>query len=115
MKKNLICIICPRGCSLQVEETQNGLKVSGNACKKGEEYGIAETTNPVRTVTSIVRVSNRRDVMVSVKTAKPIKKEHIFDLMSKIRSAEIEAPINIGDIIIENVFGTNVIATKNVD
>ncbi len=115
MKKNLICIICPRGCSLQVEETQNGLKVSGNACKKGEEYGIAEATNPVRTVTSIVRVSNRKDVVVSVKTEKPVKKEHIFDLMSKIRSVEVEAPIKISDVIIKDAFGTNVIATKNID
>jgi len=115
MKKNLICIICPRGCSLQVEETQNGLKVSGNACKKGEEYGIAEATNPVRTVTSVVRVSNRDDVMVSVKTSNPIKKEYIFELMSLIRKTKVEAPIKIGDIIIKNVFETDVIATKSID
>ena len=68
MKRNLVCIICPRGCSLCVEGNGSDLKVSGNSCSKGERYAMDECTHPVRTVTSIVRVSNRVDTMVSVKT-----------------------------------------------
>ena len=38
--KELTCIICPVGCSLCVEEENGEMKVSGNTCKRGEEYCI---------------------------------------------------------------------------
>jgi len=114
MKRELTCIICPRGCALTVEIQNGKCTVSGNACKKGEEYGIEECTAPKRTVTSIVRVSNRLDTMVSVKTDKPIPKEKIFDIMEQIRKASVEAPIKIGDVILENLYGANIIATKEI-
>jgi len=114
MNRNLTCIICPRGCTLNVEIEGNDVSVSGNACPKGEKYGIDECLHPVRTVTAIVRVINREDTMLSVKTANPIPKEKIFDLMQVINSKNVNAPIEIGDVICDNVFGTNVIATKQI-
>lgn len=114
MERNLTCIICPRGCQLTVNVDGDVTKVRGNGCPKGLQYGIDEVLNPVRTVTSIVRVSNREDTMVSVKTENPISKDKIFDIMKLIREKSVEAPVKIGDVIIENVFGTNVIATKDV-
>ena len=114
MKRELTCIICPRGCSLSIEINGDNVSVSGNACPKGVQYGINECTNPTRTVTSIVRVANRIDTMVSVKTQNPIPKGNIFDLMEIIRAKEVNAPIEIGDVICDNVFGTKVIATKQV-
>ena len=80
MKRELTCIICPRGCTLSVEIEDEKVTVSGNACPKGEQYGIDECINPVRTVTSILRISNRNDTMVSVKTSTPVKKEDIFSV-----------------------------------
>lgn len=114
MKRNLTCIICPRGCSLEVEIEGESVAVTGNACPKGEKYGIDECLHPTRTVTSIVRVDNREDTMVSVKTEKAIPKENIFDLMTEINSKKVSAPIEIGDVICDNVFGTKVIATKAI-
>ena len=35
---NLICITCPKGCHLTVDE-ENDYKVTGNACPRGAEYG----------------------------------------------------------------------------
>ena len=67
MNRNLTCIICPRGCALTVEGEKDNLVVTGNACPKGKQYAIDECTHPVRTVTSIVRVANRVDTMVSVR------------------------------------------------
>ena len=115
MKRELVCIICPRGCRLTVEGEGENLIVTGNACPKGKQYAIDECTHPMRTVTSIVRVSNRVDTMVSVKTAAPIPKEKIFEVMALIRAAKVEAPITSGTVILEGVFGTEVIATKNID
>ena len=114
MKRELVCIICPRGCRLTVEGEGENLIVTGNACPKGKQYAMDECTHPMRTVTSIVRVSNRVDTMVSVKTAAPIPKEKIFEVMELIRAAKVEAPIASGTVILEGVFGTEVIATKNI-
>ena len=114
MKRNLICIICPRGCALTAEGEGENLKVTGHSCPKGERYAIDECTHPMRTVTSIVSVSNRPDTMVSVKTAAPIPKENIFDAMEVIRGLKVEAPVAIGDVICRDVFGTEVIATKSI-
>ena len=52
-KTELICIVCPRGCHLVVDENLN---VTGNTCKRGEVYGQNEVTNPTRTVTSTVQL-----------------------------------------------------------
>ena len=59
MTKNLVCVICPRGCALNVT-TENGVAVSvqGNACKRGELYGKNEVTNPVRTLTTTIKTEN---------------------------------------------------------
>lgn len=114
MKKELTCIICPRGCTLTVDIENDNVSVSGNSCPKGEQYGINECTNPTRTVTSIVRVTNREDTMVSVKTSAPIPKGKIFEVMGKIRKAAVEAPVKIGDIIIPDLFGADVVATKEI-
>ena len=115
MKRNLICIICPRGCAMTVEGEGEQLTVTGNACPKGKQYAIDECTHPTRTVTSIVRVANRVDTMVSVKTAAPIPKENIFDVMARIRAARVDAPIEAGTVILSDLYGTEVIATKTIN
>lgn len=115
MNRDLICIICPRGCSLKVTGEKGNLSVTGHACPRGEKYATDECTNPVRTITSIVRVSNREDCMVSVKTAQPVPKSEIFPVMKIIRAASVEAPVKIGDVIIDNICGTQIVATKDID
>ena len=112
MKKILICIICPRGCRLNVDIGDN-IMVSGNACKRGEQYAIDETTNPTRTVTAAVRVDNRTDTMVSVKTESPVPKDKIFEVMEIINKTKVSAPVKIGDVICKDIFGTNIVATKD--
>ncbi|MBQ8757355.1 MAG: DUF1667 domain-containing protein [Oscillospiraceae bacterium] len=114
MKRNLVCIICPRGCSLLADITENGVTVTGNACPKGEEYAVNECTNPVRTVTATVRVSNRHNTMASVKTAMPVPKDKMMDVMKALRSTQIEAPVAVGDIVLKEICGSDIIVTKAV-
>ena len=52
--------------------------------------------------------------MVSVKTAEPIPKEHIFDCMALLRKTEVTAPIKMGDVLLRDVFGTEIVATSEV-
>ena len=118
MKKvNLICIGCPLGCPLEVEmEGTEVLTVSGQTCKNGEKYARKELTNPTRIVTTTVRVAGGTLGMVSVKTASDIPKGRIFDCIRELQAIDVPAPVDIGDVILENVCGTgvSVIATKNV-
>ena len=115
MERNLVCILCPRGCSLTAKIEGETITVTGNTCPRGEKYAIDECTNPVRTVTSILRISNRDGIMVSVKTTAPIAKGRMFEAMERIRSASVEAPVRIGDILLKDVCGADIIATKNID
>ena len=114
----LTCISCPLGCPLRVETDENGavVQVTGNTCKRGEVYGKKEVTAPERTVTSTVAVERGSAPLVSVRTRGDIPKGKIFDCMEAIRRARAQAPIQMGDVIIENVCGTgvDVIATKPV-
>ncbi len=115
MEKNLICIICPRGCAMTVRGEAGSLSVIGNTCPKGEEYAIHECTNPMRTVTSTVRVANRKDTMVSVKTAAPVPKDKMMAVMELLRQTRVNAPVAIGDVVLTDVFGTQIIITKAVE
>lgn len=114
MKRELTCIICPRGCGLTVEIENGNAKVTGNACPKGEEYGRNECLCPVRTVTSILRVANRPDTMVSVKTAVPVKKADIFQVMEVLKNTCVKAPVEAGAVVIKAVFGADIVTTKTV-
>ena len=115
MNRNLVCILCPRGCNLTAQIEGQTITVTGNSCPRGEKYAMDECTNSVRTVTSILRISNRDGIMVSVKTATPIAKERMFEAMEVIRNASVEAPIRIGDVLLTDVCGADIIATKNID
>lgn len=114
--RELTCIGCPLGCALTVTIDGDNITVAGNTCKRGEDYGKKEVTNPTRTVTSAVPVRNGVIPMVSVKTGSDIPKEKIFDCMREIRQVSLTAPVKIGDIVIADCAGTgvSVIATKNV-
>jgi CxxC motif-containing protein len=117
MKKEMICIGCPMGCYLTVDYDGKTVRgVSGNRCKVGLEYAEKEISNPERTLTTTVKVKNGHLPLVSVRTNKPIPKNKIFDTMNLLAKIEVEAPIKIGDPIVQNIFdtGVNVIATKNI-
>lgn len=116
--KKLTCINCPVGCSLKVEmDGENVICVSGNTCRRGEIYARKEVTNPARIVTSTVKVVNGTSGTVSVKTKEDIPKEKIFACVQALRGIEVQAPVHIGDVILENVAGTGVdiVATRNVE
>ncbi len=114
MEKELTCIVCPLGCTLKVS-FENGeiVSISGNTCNRGKEYAINEFTNPLRSVTSTVMSKN--GVPVSVKTDRPIPKDKIFECMKIINKTVVTPPLSVGDIIISDVFGANIVVTKQAD
>lgn len=117
-ERNLICICCPIGCSLTVLMKGNTVeKVTGNTCKRGDVYARNEVTNPMRIVTSTIKVIGGRGDVVSVKTKEDIPKGKIFECVRALKGVEVNAPVHIGDIIITNVAntGVDIVATKNVE
>ena len=114
--RELICIGCPLGCPLTVRIDGENVEVNGNTCKRGDDYARKEVLSPTRIVTSSVHVNGGELGMVSVKTKEDIPKGKIFEIMEEIRKTTINAPVAIGDVVIENCAGTGipVIATKNV-
>ncbi|MCR5330495.1 MAG: DUF1667 domain-containing protein [Lachnospiraceae bacterium] len=108
-KINLTCIGCPLGCQITV--TKNGDEIediTGYTCKRGLEYAKTEVISPVRTITSTVRVTGGAGPVVSVKTATPIPKGMIDRSMEIIYGLEVQAPVAIGDVVCDNIAGTQV-------
>lgn len=113
--KELICIVCPKGCHLLIDE-ENEYTVTGNACARGEAYGKAELINPTRVVTSTVRAQGGAHPRCPVKTSAPIPKSLIFQAVQCLDEICLRAPVSAGQIVIENVCGTGVdfIATRDL-
>lgn len=101
------------GCHLVVDTDEKS--VTGNTCKRGEAYGLSEVFDPVRMITSVVKIRNSDIKMLPVKTDKPIKKDLNLECIKAINEITVEAPVKIGDIIIENILGTgvNIVASRN--
>jgi CxxC motif-containing protein len=103
----LICIVCPRGCHLTVDET-NGYAVSGQGCSRGEAYGKAELQNPVRVLTSSVPISGALYRRCPVKTASAIPKRLIFDAKAALDGIRLQSPVASGQVVVENVCGPGI-------
>lgn len=113
--KELICIVCPNGCRLQVDE-ENGCRVTGNTCPRGEEYGRSEVLHPVRVLTGTVRLHGGALPRCPVKTAGPIPREMLLEAARALCRVDAGAPVRAGDVIVSDLCGTGVdlVATRTI-
>ncbi len=114
--KELICIVCPQGCRLKVDEA-NDYAVSGNRCARGEDYGRTELSNPTRVLTSTVDVLGSHIARCPVKTNGAIPKSKMFEAMEKVRAVKLTAPVRSGQVVIADLLGTGVdlVATRDME
>ncbi len=113
MKKKITCIGCPLGCEISVAISDGKISsITGYSCRKGEEYAREEVTDPRRVLTTTIPL--KTGGLVSVKTDRPVKKGMLLDCMKKINEAVAEHPVEIGDVLVEDILGTgaNVVATS---
>ena len=103
----VICTMCPNGCHLQVDEAHD-YAVTGNRCPRGAIYGKAELTNPVRIVTSTVRIEGAARPSLPVKTAGDVPKGKMFDIVAALNDVCVQAPVHVGDVVLADVCGTGV-------
>jgi CxxC motif-containing protein len=110
---SLICIICPVGCDLSVENDA----VMGNACPRGAVYALEEARAPKRVVTATCALAEEppeksRNLpavrRVPVKTLSPCPKEQIADLLSDLYRLRVALPVKIGDPVITDWRGTGI-------
>ena len=120
LKTELNCIVCPMSCLISVElDDTSGemISISGNTCKRGENYALNELINPMRQLTSTVAIQNAAYSRLPVILSSEIPKGKIFDVMERIKEVTITAPVSIGDTIISDVcgLGVDVIASRSME
>lgn len=109
--KKLICIVCPKGCSIDVTLDDGKIVgVTGNTCKRGEKYAREEITSPRRTVTSTV--FHKDGTLIPVKTADTIPKALVFEAMRLISLCHPDGDVRIGDVVANtaSVLGADIVA-----
>ncbi|MBR4200435.1 MAG: DUF1667 domain-containing protein [Oscillospiraceae bacterium] len=118
MEKELICVNCPMSCRLTVQIEENKVvSVSGNSCPRGKAYAETECIRPERILTTTVRITGGIHRVLPVISESEIPLDRIMDAMELIRSAQVKAPVQVGDVIMENILGTgvNIVAARSMD
>lgn len=106
--EKLICVTCPKGCTLDVtRDGETVLKVDGG-CKRGLEYARQELTDPRRMVASSVRIQGGSHPLLPVYTSAPFPKPRIPELLRVLREVRVQAPVQLDAVILENVLGTGI-------
>jgi CxxC motif-containing protein len=104
-------------CEIGLEvNPDNTLTISGQGCPRGAEYAEEEYTNPVRILTSTVKILGAPLERIPVRTESPVPKSLIMHAMKIINEVEITAPVKMGHIVISNLLNTgiNVIASRSL-
>lgn len=118
------CTTCPSECLLtvEVERYSNGAvvevrSVAGNSCPRGDTFAHQELTRPMRVLTTTVAVSGGDEALLPVRTAEAIPLALHAQAMDLIRGVVVEAPIRMGDVVLEDLLhtGIDLIASMDID
>ncbi len=110
---DLVCIGCPRGCRLKVDPET--LAVTGNSCEKGEIYARNEVTDPRRTLTSTVRIEGAAIRRCPVRSREALPKDRVQEVAKMLDGVLLTAPVRIGDVVLADVYGTDIVAARDLD
>ena len=116
-EKELICVSCPMGCRITVTmEGKEILSVTGNTCPRGEAYARQECVQPMRILTSTIRILNGTHRVLPVITEKEIPLELMEKAMEEVREITVHAPVEVDQVVLENIAGTgvNLIASRSM-
>ena len=114
MKREIVCIVCPQGCLLCVDEENGDIQVTGNICEKGITFAEKEILDPERTLTTTVKLS--AGGLLPVRSSAPVKKHEMKSLVTQLKSVTVTPPVTIGQMIATGL-GENtvdIIATDNI-
>ena len=116
------CTTCPSECLLTVEakrDTDGAVaevrSVTGNNCPRGDKFAHQELTCPMRVLTTTVAVSGGDEALLPVRTAEAIPLALHAQAMALIRGLVVNAPIRMGDVVLEDLLGTNIDLVASMD
>lgn len=114
----ITCISCPMGCEVELEVDDNDeiKQLDGASCPAGEKYVKNEYYNPTRILPTTAKVNGGVLPLVPVKSEGPIPKGLLEEAMEEIAKVELEAPVELGDVVVEDILGTDVdiVATRDL-
>ena len=81
------------------------------------EYAEKEIFDPQRIITTTVSISNAIISLVPVKTDRSIAKQLSFKVIECTSKIQLNAPVKMGDVVIENILetGANLVATRTLE
>lgn len=107
--KEVICVICPRGCRITVVgEGKDVASVEGNMCSRGHEYASSEFVNPCRTLTTSVVLKGAGRKMLPIRSNKTVPKGLMLDCMKEVKKVTVAAPVAMHQVIIKDILGTGI-------
>jgi CxxC motif-containing protein len=116
-KKHVVCVICPIGCEIDVvHDGDKIVSMEGNKCEKAQEFVRQELIEPMRILTTTVRLGGARLPVIPVRTDKPVPKRLFPHILRQLKGIELQAPVNMLDVVVSDVVntGVNVIATRTM-
>ncbi len=116
-KRHFTCVTCPVGCEIDVELRDGEvLSLTGNRCAKGKDFVLQELEEPMRVLTTTVPIEGAKWAMLPVRTDRSIPRRLFFEVMGEVGGVQLQAPVQVSDVILEDVAGTgaNIIATRNM-
>jgi len=116
-KKHFVCVVCPVGCEIDVvHDGSRIISMEGNKCEKSEEFVSQELIEPMRILTTTVRIQGSRWPVIPVRTDKAVPKRLFPRIMKQLRRIKLQAPVNMLDAVVRDVLrtGTDIIATRTM-
>jgi CxxC motif-containing protein len=116
-KKHFVCVVCPIGCEIDVvHEDGKIISMEGNKCEKSVEFVSQELIEPMRILTTTVRIQGSRWPVVPVRTDRAVPKRLFPRIMKRLRLVELQAPVNMLDMVLRDILrtGANIIATRTM-
>lgn len=114
---DMICTVCPTGCQMTVKVVNGEVtEVTGNGCKRGIPHAMAEAVNPVRTLTTTVRLCGADRPLLPVRTNKPVPRALLREMVQLLNGITVSAPVEEGSIVVADILGTgaDIVATRPV-
>lgn len=106
------CVCCPVCCRIKI----NGEEISGNRCGRGYNYAKSLLEEEDDYVYGKIRIDSQMVSGLPVKTNKRVKKIYHQAVLKEIFDLRAKAPINVGDVIKENILdlGVNIVSQKRI-
>ena len=116
-KKHFVCVVCPIGCEIDVvHEGSNIISMEGNKCEKSAEFVSQELIEPMRILTTTVRIQGSRWAVVPVRTDRAVPRRLFPRIMKRLRLVELQAPVSMLDVVLRDILhtGANIVATRSM-